>query len=79
MCYMPFAGGSVAVLRLLRLLRVLKLLKRIKQLQARRLAWLGLRPPAPNCGVRCAHRWVRATPHLHAPVSACVRASASVG
>jgi hypothetical protein len=33
MCYMPFAGGSVAVLRLLRLLRVLKLLKRIKQLQ----------------------------------------------
>lgn len=35
MCYMPFAGGSVAVLRLLRLLRVLKLLKKIKQLQAR--------------------------------------------
>jgi voltage-gated sodium channel len=38
MCYMPFAGGSVAVLRLLRLLRVLKLLKRVKQLQAHTLA-----------------------------------------
>ena len=50
MCYMPFAGGSVAVLRLLRLLRVLKLLKRIKQLQARPSAW----PPfaLPDCCVR---------------------------
>jgi voltage-gated sodium channel len=32
-CYMPFGGSSVAVLRLLRLLRVLKLLKALKQLQ----------------------------------------------
>ena len=73
MCYMPFAGGSVAVLRLLRLLRVLKLLKRIKQLQvgtAKRLASVCL------AGLlrACVHRWVCATPHRHAPVSACVRA-----
>ncbi len=33
MCYMPFAGRAVAVLRLLRLLRVLKLVKQLPQLQ----------------------------------------------
>jgi len=33
LCYMPFAGSAVAVLRLLRLLRVLKLFNNIKELQ----------------------------------------------
>jgi hypothetical protein len=33
MCYMPFGGSAVAVLRLLRLLRVLKLFNNIKELQ----------------------------------------------
>jgi len=33
MCFMPFGGSAVAVLRLLRLLRVLKLFNNIKELQ----------------------------------------------